>query len=151
MELEWRDVMSKPVVMFVCKHNARSPMAAAILRHAAPDAFEVYSAGTEPADAIHPLTATTLAERGIELGASPPQSVKDFLGRVAVSEIIVLCREDEECARVWPGVRTRIFWPLANPLAAPPAEQPAAFRDLCDELERRIDAWLEERLQTRDP
>ena len=47
--------MSKPVVAFVCVHNAcRSQIAEALCRLLAGDVLESCSAGTEPKDRIDP-------------------------------------------------------------------------------------------------
>jgi arsenate reductase len=43
-------------VLFVCTGNAaRSQMAEGLLRRYGSDTFEAHSAGTEPADIVHPL------------------------------------------------------------------------------------------------
>lgn len=47
--------MSKPKVAFICTHNScRSQIAEALGRRFASDAFESYSAGTEPKERINP-------------------------------------------------------------------------------------------------
>ena len=54
-------------VLFVCTHNsARSQMAEGFLRHIGGDAFEAYSAGTEPG-ALNPLAVEVMAEEGIDI------------------------------------------------------------------------------------
>jgi arsenate reductase len=58
---------TRPVVLFVCVHNAgRSQMAAGFVRHLAGDRVEVLSAGSEPADLINPLAVEAMTEVGIE-------------------------------------------------------------------------------------
>jgi arsenate reductase (thioredoxin) len=62
----------RPVVLFVCVHNAgRSQMAAAFLEQIAGDRIGVLSAGTEPANAINPVVMTAMAEKGIDLHSAP--------------------------------------------------------------------------------
>ena len=54
--------MTKPSVLFVCVHNAgRSQMAAAFLTHLA-QARRVRSAGSAPADHVHPAAFAAMAE-----------------------------------------------------------------------------------------
>ena len=62
--------MSKPRVLFLCTGNsARSIMAEALLRHYAPDHFEVYSAGLEP-KGINPYTIRVMNELGLDVSGS---------------------------------------------------------------------------------
>ena len=54
---------STPSVLFVCvKNGGKSQMAAGLMRKAAGDAVQLYSAGTKPANAINDLSAQALAE-----------------------------------------------------------------------------------------
>ena len=53
----------RPVVLFVCAHNAgRSQMAAGYLGHLAGDQVEVLSAGSDPADLVNPVAVEAMAE-----------------------------------------------------------------------------------------
>ncbi|MGB0257523.1 MAG: arsenate reductase ArsC, partial [Coraliomargarita sp.] len=59
--------MSKPKVLILCTGNScRSHMAEGILRAAAGDLFEVYSAGSKPKGAVHPLAIEALKEIGYD-------------------------------------------------------------------------------------
>lgn len=75
--------MSKPSVLFVCvKNGGKSQMAAGLMRKAAGDKVDVYSAGTKPGDAVNALSAETLLEVGVDItGQAPtlvdPQLVRD--------------------------------------------------------------------------
>ncbi|MBT2276058.1 arsenate-mycothiol transferase ArsC [Rhodococcus qingshengii] len=75
--------MSKPSVLFVCvKNGGKSQMAAGLMRKAAGDQVDVYSAGTKPGSAVNALSAETLLEVGVDLtGEAPtlidPQLVRD--------------------------------------------------------------------------
>jgi arsenate reductase len=52
--------MSKPNILVLCTGNScRSQMAEGWLRHLAGERFEVHSAGTKPADRVHPLACGT--------------------------------------------------------------------------------------------
>ena len=71
----------KPNVLVLCTGNScRSQMAAGFLRHYAADRFEVYSAGTEPKDEVHPLAIEVMAEVGIDISKQRPKGLKKFLG-----------------------------------------------------------------------
>lgn len=68
--------MSKPTVLFLCKHNAgRSQLGAALLQHLAGDRYEVDSAGFAPADAVNPAIAATVAELGTDITGNTPRAV----------------------------------------------------------------------------
>ncbi|MEA1798847.1 MULTISPECIES: arsenate-mycothiol transferase ArsC [Rhodococcus] len=75
--------MSTPSVLFVCvKNGGKSQMAAGLMRKAAGDQVDVYSAGTKPGDAVNALSAETLLEVGVDItGQTPtlidPQLVRD--------------------------------------------------------------------------
>lgn len=68
--------MSKPTVLFLCKHNAgRSQLGAALLQHLAGDRYTVDSAGFEPAESVNPAIAATVAELGIDITGNVPRAV----------------------------------------------------------------------------
>jgi arsenate reductase len=68
--------VSKPTVLFLCKHNAgRSQLGAALLQHLAGDRYDVDSAGFAPADAVNPAIAATVAELGIDITGNTPRAV----------------------------------------------------------------------------
>ena len=61
----------RPAVLFVCVHNAgRSQMAAAFLEQLAGGRIEVFSAGSEPADAINPAAIAAMREVMADLASS---------------------------------------------------------------------------------
>ncbi|MBN9619756.1 MAG: heat-shock protein HtpX, partial [Actinobacteria bacterium] len=63
----------RPVVLFVCVHNAgRSQMAAGWLTALAGDRVEVRSGGSEPADQINPVAVAVMREVGIDLAGEQP-------------------------------------------------------------------------------
>ncbi len=60
----------KPVVLFVCVHNAgRSQMAQGWLSHLSNGSVEVRSAGSEPADQINPVAIEAVREVGNDIRA----------------------------------------------------------------------------------
>lgn len=61
-------------VLFVCLHNAgRSQMSAALFERAAAGRHEADSAGTAPADRVHPEVVEVMRELGIDLADRRPQ------------------------------------------------------------------------------
>jgi arsenate reductase len=138
--------MGKPIVLILCTGNsARSQMAEGLLRARAGDRLDVQSAGTEPAAAVNPLAVEAMREIGIDIGSQRPKSLDIFLGKLPVRHLIIVCHDaDGRCPTIWPGVLTRVHWPIADP-AAFRGDRDAAlrkFRDARDEISSRLDAWL---------
>lgn len=138
--------MTKAKVLFMCTHNAaRSQMAEAFLRLHGGDQFEVFSAGLEPR-AVEPAAITVMAERGVDISAQRAKGLDEFLGRTHFGYLITVCARAEEECPTFPGMGTRLFWPAPDPAASTGSEEQrlAVFRDVRDQIERRILAWLAE-------
>ena len=139
--------MSKPRVLFLCTGNsARSQMAEALLRKYAGDYFEVLSAGTDP-KGIHPLTKAAMQEVGLSMEGHRSKSLGEFLGKITVNHVIVVCTQaDEQCPRVWTFALQRHFWPFDDPAAAAGTNEQklAEFRRVRDQIDARIQNWLVE-------
>ena len=72
--------MTKPSVLFVCvKNGGKSQMAAGLMRKAAGDSIDVYSAGTSPGAAINDVSAQTLLEVGVDITAERPKAIRPAL------------------------------------------------------------------------
>jgi arsenate reductase len=66
--------MTKPVVLFVCIHNAgRSQMAAGYMSALSGGSIEVRSGGSEPGNEINPIAIEAMREEGIDISAGVPQ------------------------------------------------------------------------------
>lgn len=120
-------------------------MAEGFLRHYAADRFEVYSAGTDPKDEVHPLAVQVMAEIGIDISQQHPKGIREFLGRLPVRYLIIVCGgANESCPTVFPGMRERLYWPFDDPAAfrGSPEETLAEFRRVRDEIQSRIVDWL---------
>jgi arsenate reductase len=139
--------MEKAKVLFLCTHNtARSQMAEAFLKKFAGDRFEVFSAGTEPRE-IDPLAQKVMAEAGLDLSQQRSKSVVDFLGKITVGYLIIVCEKVEEnCPITFPGFRYRLYWPFEDPVAfvGSEVEKLAKFREVRDMIAARLRLWLRE-------
>jgi arsenate reductase len=133
----------KSRVLILCTGNsARSQMAEGILRHLAGDAYEVFSAGTEP-QGLHPLAVRALAELGIDISHHRSKSVTEFLGEKFDFVITVCDRAREQCP-IFPGAAERIHWSFDDPAAAtgPEDERLEAFRRVRDEIHAQLCAFV---------
>lgn len=126
-------------VIFACRHNAgRSQMAAAFFnRIADPARAQAVSAGTTPAERVHPEVAEAMRERGFDLSAARPQRLTVELA--AGARLLVTMGCGEECPFV-PGAEVR-DWPLEDPKGMPMDR----VREIRDELERRVADLVRER------
>ena len=122
---------AKPAVLFVCVHNAgRSQMAAGYLRALAGDRIDVFSAGSEPGDAINPAAVAVMAEEGIDLSRATPQILTTDAVRQA--DVVITMGCGDACP-IFPGKRYE-DWRLTDP-----AGQPVdVVRDVRDDIKARV-------------
>lgn len=123
-------------ILFLCVANsARSQMAEGIARDFAPAGVRVSSAGSEPAS-VRPQAVAALAEIGIDISGHCSKGVDDVAR--PVDAVVTLCAE-EGCP-AWLGDAYRVHWGLPDPAAAvgSPEERLDAFREVRDELRRRL-------------
>ncbi|HEX6261854.1 MAG TPA: arsenate reductase ArsC [Actinomycetota bacterium] len=124
-----------PVVLFVCVHNAgRSQMAAGLLERIGGDAVRVRSAGTTPADQVHPNVVQAMREVAIDLTGVRPRRLEDEAVREA--DVVVTMGCGDACP-FYPGKRYE-DWELEDP-AGKSLEVVRAIRD---EIERRVRGLL---------
>lgn len=73
----------RPIVAFVCTHNAcRSQMAQALAGSLMPGEATFLSAGTHPAEAVDPGALAELARRGIDVSDLRPKALGELPPRV---------------------------------------------------------------------
>jgi len=132
-------------VIFACRHNAgRSQMAAAFFDLIAdPARVQGASAGTTPAERVHPEVAEVMLEVGVDLSQAAPQRLTPELA--AGTQLLVTMGCGEECPYV-PGAQVE-DWPLDDPRGRS-VEDVRAIRD---EIRRRVAALVEGRGWGRPP
>jgi len=140
--------MRKQKVLFLCTQNsARSQMAKGFLRHLAGDRFEVYSAGIDPTDEIHPCATEAMSEVGIDISEQHPKGLKTYLGKMGFNYLVIVCaRAEERCPKTFPGVGMRFSWIFEDPRRdeeIPYDSMLERFRVVRDEIELKIRDWLE--------
>ncbi len=134
-------------VLFLCAGNsARSQMAEALVNHYLRSRWEARSAGTSPTGYVHPLAMRAMEELGIRMEGhySKPLSEITDLNRFDIA--ITLCDEACEACSVWLGGPPRVHMPFPDPAKAPGTEEERAvvFRQVRDDIRRRVFAFLEE-------
>jgi arsenate reductase len=118
-------------VLFVCLHNAgRSQMSEALFRQAAGERHAARSAGTAPADRVHPEVVEAMRELGVDLSDRTPQRLTRELAEWADTIVTMGC--GDECPYI-PGKRY-LDWDLPDPSGQPID----AVRRTRDEIGRRV-------------
>lgn len=125
-----------PRVIFACVHNAgRSQIAAAFFnRLVNPSRASAISAGTRPADQVHPEVVDVMREVGIDLSAATPQVLTRALAEGAGLLVTMGC--GDECPHV-PGL-DREDWPLPDPKG----QTPERVREIRDEIRARVEGLI---------
>lgn len=125
---DWR---TAPRVVFVCTHNsARSQLAAALWaeRSQVPGT----SAGTRPADRIHPQAVTVARRHGLLLGRARTSHVDDVLNEKDL--VVAVCDNAHE--QLGSRAPDRLHWSVPDPARQP---TPEVFERVFDDITTRID------------
>ena len=124
-------------VLFVCLHNAgRSQMSEALFSLAADGRHEARSAGTTPAEHVHPEVVEALLELGVDLAERVPHRLDAADGEWA--DVVVTMGCGDACPYI-PGKRY-IDWSLRDPKGLPLDE----VRAVRDEIATRVSALVAE-------
>jgi protein-tyrosine-phosphatase len=127
----------KPVVLFVCIHNAgRSQMAAGYMTALSNGAVEVRSGGSEPGNEINPTAILAMAEEGIDISQAIPQLMTT--DQVQASDVVITMGCGDVCP-IFPGKRYE-DWELVDPRGKGLDE----VRPIRDDIKARIQNLLAE-------
>ena len=105
-------------------------MSQALFEQMAEGRHEARSAGTIPADRVHPEVVEAMREVGIDLSSRAPQKLSDELA--AWADVIVTMGCGDQCPYI-PGKRY-IDWDLPDPKGMPITD----VRRLREEIRRRL-------------
>lgn len=126
----------KPKILILCTGNScRSHMAEGILRATANDLFEVFSAGSKPKGAVHPLAIEVLAEIDIDISQHSSEHLDRYLD-AGIDTVITVCDNAQEACPVFPSSPKTYHWSFEDP---PHAVQEGeseieAFRRIRDQI-----------------
>jgi arsenate reductase len=124
-------------VLFVCKQNAgRSQMSQALFERVANGRHLSQSAGTRPAEHVHPAVIDAMREQGIDLSARRPQKLTDDLAQWA--DVVVTMGCGDECPYI-PG-KKYIDWDLTDSGGKSLGE----VRAIRDDITTRVEDLLHE-------
>lgn len=135
--IDTRGPMEKPMVLFVCVHNAgRSRMAEAFFNRMAGDRYRAISAGTHPAPAPHPEVVDSLEDAGISI-TGPGKLLTSALAGSATRVIGMGCDVDEAC----PALKVPLEdWDLPDPKG----KSRAQVDEVRDEIRSRVAGLIAE-------
>ena len=126
-------------VLFVCLHNAgRSQMSQVLFERAAGGRHEAASAGTTPAERVHPEVVDVMREVDVDLAGRAPRALSREDAERA--DVVVTMGCGDECPYV-PG-RRYLDWDLPDP-SGRPLEEVRAIRDDIGERVRSLAAELD--------
>jgi arsenate reductase len=127
----------RPVVLFLCVHNAgRSQMALGFFQHLAGDRAVAWSGGSEPGREVNPAAVAAMAERGIDISREYPKPWTDEVVRGADAVITMGCGD---ACPVFPGKRYE-DWTFDDPAGL----DVDGVRPIRDEIERRVRRLLDQ-------
>jgi protein-tyrosine-phosphatase len=118
-------------VLFVCTHNAaRSQLAAALWRQRS--GGQAVSAGTEPAERVHPTAVTVAADRGLDLSDAHPSHVSDL--DVRPDLVVSVCDRAYETGLTIDAPHRH--WSIPDPVGGDRATFEHAFDMIADRVDR---------------
>jgi ArsR family transcriptional regulator, arsenate/arsenite/antimonite-responsive transcriptional repressor / arsenate reductase (thioredoxin) len=127
-------------LLCACTGNtARSPIAAALLRHRSGGTVDVVSAGSQPGTRMHPGAARVLrADYGVDLGVRRPRHLDTVVDR-RFDYAITLCDRVREVVPPLPGSPVLVHWSTEDPSAVSTADVgDAAIRRITHDIDARV-------------
>ena len=125
------DLLGEPHVLFVCVQNAgRSQMAEALFGQAVEGRYQARSAGSRPAEHVHPEVVEVMRELGIDLAGRVPRKLDQE--DLEWAQLVVTMGCGDECPFV-PGTRY-VDWELPDPAG----QGSEAVRGIRDQIARRV-------------
>ena len=126
-------------------------MAEGILR-SLDHSLDVHSAGTSPAEHVHPMAIEVMKEIGIDISQGKPKRVSQFL-KQSLDFVITVCDDaDKNCPFFTGAVKRRAHIGFIDPAKANGNEQEilAVFRRVRDEIRIRLREFYEEEIKEQE-
>lgn len=137
-----RAKLDRPRILFLCTGNScRSQMAEALLRRFCEGRYEVHSAGTRPAECVHPWAVRVMREIGIDISNQRAKSLSD-LPVESFDVVVTVCdNAQRECSTCRVSGR-RVHWSIPDPAEAGGTQREieSAFRSARDLIREKMSA-----------
>jgi arsenate reductase len=127
-------------VLILCTGNScRSQMAEGWVQHELAESWVARSAGTRPAERVHPLAVKAMAEVGIDISGGRPESVDTYFDE-PWDLVITVCDSAKESCPVFPRPVDQIHISFPDPAEAEGTaeEVMAVFRTVRDDIRERL-------------
>lgn len=138
-------------ILYVCTHNrCRSILSEAITQQLSGDRLIAFSAGSQPAGQVHPLSLKYLEEKGYDTNNLISQSWDDFESEQPDIVITVCDSAANEPCPVWFGDTLTVHWSLPDPSKLDGGEVVVkeAFFDVIKTIEQRVQKLLDLNLES---
>ena len=140
--------MAKTILILCTGNSCRSQMAEGFLKSFDPE-LEVYSAGTNPSDRVHPLAVRVMQEVDIDISQAYPKNVDQFLDR-SFDYVITVCDNARETCPVFLGdVKEQLHIGFEDPAEATGTEAQVLeiFRKVRDEIKLDFHKFYNEKFK----
>jgi arsenate reductase (thioredoxin) len=141
-------------ILYICTHNrCRSAICESITNKLSGGRVQAYSAGSQPAGEIHPLTLKFLEKRGFPTADLKSESWDKYSDKDIDVAITVCDSAASESCPLWMGDTLKLHWGLKDPskVKGSEAEIEAAFMRLIDLVQLRIEQLMELDLENLEP
>jgi arsenate reductase len=103
------------------------------------DGWEARSAGTDPAERVHPLAVTAMEEVGVDISGGRPELVDTFLAQTW-DLVITVCDSAKESCPVFPDSVEQIHLSFPDPAEAEGSSDKVlgVFRTVRDSIRDRL-------------
>jgi arsenate reductase len=134
------------VLFLSVKNQARSLMAESLLNKSGISSLKAYSAGTDPAGKVDPLTLTTLRNHGCPVEGLASKNVSTFNNdAIEIDMIFTFCDHSHgQAIALWPGHSYTALWSIADPMIEMSSVglKEAAFTNAYYAVKDRVSALL---------
>jgi len=136
--------MSQRVLILCTGNSCRSQMAEGWINHLLAGRWQARSAGTRPAERVHPLAVRVMAEAGVDISAGVPEHVDRYLDD-PWDLVVTVCDSARESCPLFPRPVARRHVSFEDPALATGGEDErlAVFRRVRDEIRARLLSVLE--------
>lgn len=139
--------MTRKQVLILCTGNScRSQMAEGWVNHELGTTWAARSAGTNPAEGVHPMAVTVMAEVGVDISEGVPEHVERYLPETW-DLVVTVCDSAQETCPVFPGSVELVHISFFDPAEAEGnrEEQIDVFRSVRDQIRRNLLPEIERR------
>ena len=135
--------MKKRILILCTGNSCRSQMAEGFLKDFDSE-LQVFSAGTNPSNEVHPKAVIVMKELGIDLSKNEPENVDKYLNQ-SFDFVITVCGGAKETCPTFVGkVGQNLHIGFDDPADATGSdeEKMTVFRRVRDEIQSKIDSYL---------